>query len=63
MTIKHPAVLVIPGFMTHPMESRMINSLLYQTTAAKGIVEGIQKYKIAVTRRPQDKFEDASDLE
>ena len=60
--IKHPAVIVKTGFMTHPRESRMINSLLYQTTVAKGIVEGIQKYKIAVTHRPQAKSEDAPDL-
>jgi N-acetylmuramoyl-L-alanine amidase len=61
--IKHPAVLVKPGFMTHPRESRMITILLYQNTVAKGIVEGIEKYGIAVTRRPQAKSEDAPDLE
>jgi hypothetical protein len=41
----------------------MITILLYQNTVAKGIVEGIEKYGIAVTRRPQAKSEDAPDLE
>lgn len=60
--IKHPAVFVHPGFMTHPTESRMISMLIYQTTVAKGIVEGIEKYKIAVPRRPKAKAEDGADL-
>lgn len=48
--VKHPAVLVECGFMTHPYEARLIHDSGYQRTVAKSIAYSIQKYRAAVGR-------------
>ena len=55
--IKHPAVLVKPGFMTNPTDARLIAKESYEAAVAKAIVAGVCKYKFAVTRT-QVKSED-----
>jgi N-acetylmuramoyl-L-alanine amidase len=59
--VKHPAVLVKPGFMTNPTESRLIANVSYQAAVAKAIVEGVCRYRFAVSRIPKVKSEDAHD--
>lgn len=51
--VKHPAILLEGGFMTHPYEARLIANDTYQNAIANGIVDAIQKYRVAVTPRPQ----------
>lgn len=55
--VRHPAILLEGGFMTHPYEARLIANESYQNTLASGIVEAIAKYRYAVgaksaVRRP-----------
>jgi N-acetylmuramoyl-L-alanine amidase len=45
---KMPAVLVEPGFMTHPLESAKIFDEGYRKRIAKGIADGLLAYKKAV---------------
>lgn len=46
--VRHPAILLEGGFMTHPYEARLIDNEAYQNTLAVGIVEAITKYRFAV---------------
>lgn len=46
--VQHPAVLLEGGFLTHPFESKLINSPVYQEALARGIVDAIAKYRFAV---------------
>lgn len=48
--IKHPAVLVNAGYMTHTYEARLIANEAYQAAIASGIVDGLEKYRLAVTK-------------
>ncbi len=47
--VKHPAILVECGFMTHPYEARLIHDEGYQNTVAKSIAFAIEKYRYAVS--------------
>lgn len=50
--VKHPAVLLEGGFMSHPHEARLIGNANYQTTLAKAISKAIIKYKVATEKLP-----------
>ncbi len=47
--IKHPAVLVKAGNMNHSYESRLIANESFQTAVALAIVQGVEKYRNAMT--------------
>lgn len=49
--VRHPAILIEGGFMTHPDEARLIDNPAYRNTLATGIVEAIAKYRYAVGGR------------
>ncbi len=50
--VRHPAILLEGGFMTHPYEARLIENPAYQTAIANGIVDAISKYRFAVGGKP-----------
>lgn len=50
--VKHPAILLEGGFMTHPYEARLIANDSYQNAIAGGIVDAIAKYRFAVAAKP-----------
>ena len=45
-----PAILVEAGFMTHPVEGKMIFTAAYRHSLARAIVNGILAYERALTR-------------
>ncbi len=47
--VRHPAILLEGGFMTHPFESRLLHSPVYQEALAQGVVDAIAKYRYAVS--------------
>ncbi len=46
--LRHPAILMEGGFMTHPNEARLIHNEAYQNALANGIVDAVVKYRYAV---------------
>jgi len=46
--IKHPAILIEGGFMSHPTEALIIDSSRYQSTIATAVFEGIFRYRNAL---------------
>jgi N-acetylmuramoyl-L-alanine amidase len=46
--VRHPAILLEGGFLTHSYEARLIENPKYQDALAKGVVEAIVKYRFAV---------------
>jgi N-acetylmuramoyl-L-alanine amidase len=50
--VRHPAILLEGGFMSHPYEARLIENPSYQSAVATGIVEAIGKYRFAVSHKP-----------
>ncbi len=46
--VRHPAILLECGFMTHPHEATLIANEAYQNAVAGGIVDAILKYRFAV---------------
>jgi len=50
--VKHPAVLVECGFMTHPYEARLIHNEAYRNTVAEAIARAVVKYSKAVSKGP-----------
>jgi len=50
--VKHPAILLEGGFMTHQVEARLIHNPAYQDSIATGVVEAIAKYRYAVGAKP-----------
>ena len=46
--VKHPAILLEGGFMTHPVEAKLIATASYQESLARGIVDAIARYRVAV---------------
>ena len=50
--VRHPAILLEGGFMSHPYEARLIQNEAYQTAIATGVVEAIGKYRFAVGQKP-----------
>ncbi|MDA8964640.1 N-acetylmuramoyl-L-alanine amidase [bacterium] len=51
--VKHPAILIEGGFMSHPEESRHIHKSTYQSTMAKAVCNAIYFYR--VTTNPKTK--------
>jgi N-acetylmuramoyl-L-alanine amidase len=49
--VKHPAILLEGGFMSHSYEARLIASERYQKTISRAIADAIVKYRMATTRR------------
>jgi len=52
--VRHPAILLEGGFMSHPYEARLIDKEAYQNALAGGLVDAIGKYRFAVARKPGD---------
>jgi N-acetylmuramoyl-L-alanine amidase len=52
--VRHPAILLEGGFMTHPYEARLIQNEAYQNAIASGVVDAIVKYRFAVGKKPAD---------
>ncbi|MEK7950665.1 N-acetylmuramoyl-L-alanine amidase family protein [Luteolibacter soli] len=50
--VKHPAILVECGFMTHEYEARLIASEAYRNTVAKAIQLAVVRYSKAVSKSP-----------
>jgi len=53
--VRHPAILLEGGFVSHPYEARLIENPKYQDALAKGVVEAIAKYRFAVSVKPPAK--------
>ena len=52
--VRHPAILLEGGFLSHPYEARLIEKEAYQNALASGLVDAIGKYRFAVARKPGD---------
>lgn len=50
--VRHPAILLEGGFMSHPYEARLIHNERYQAALASGMAAAVQKYRVAVTSKP-----------
>lgn len=50
--VRHPAILMEGGFMSHPYEARLIENEAYQNAIATGVVDAIAKYRFAVGAKP-----------
>lgn len=48
--VRHPAILMEGGFMSHAYEARLIHDEKYQNALANGIVDAVLKYRLAVGR-------------
>ncbi len=46
--VKHPAILLEGGFLSHPVEAKLIHTPAYQEALALGVVEAIVRYRVAV---------------
>lgn len=46
--VRHPAILLEGGFMSHPHEAQLLNNPAYQKALSDGIVDAIRKYRFAV---------------
>ena len=51
--VRHPAILLEGGFMSHSYEARLIANVTYQRTIASAITDAVMKYRLATMRRPQ----------
>ena len=49
--VKHPAILVEGGFMSHPYEARLIENPKYLSAVARGISDAVTLYQKAVSFR------------
>ncbi len=50
--VRHPAILLEGGFLSHPYEARLIENEAYQTALVNGVVKAIGKYRFAVGGKP-----------
>jgi N-acetylmuramoyl-L-alanine amidase len=50
--VRHPAILLEGGFMSHLFEARRINNEDYQANLANGVVDAIIRYRFAVGHNP-----------
>ncbi len=50
--VRHPAILMEGGFMSHPFEARLIDNDAYQNSLANSILDAVVKYRFAVGRKP-----------
>jgi N-acetylmuramoyl-L-alanine amidase len=60
--IAQPAILIKAGNFSHPYEARLIGNDHYQDAVAGGIVDGVVKYRSAVTHKPAVKSEEAKEV-
>jgi len=49
--VKHPAILLEGGFMSHSYEARLIHNPTYQKALAKAVAGAVVKFKLATTKR------------
>ena len=49
--VKHPAILLEGGFMSHSWEAQLIKTEGYQNSIARAIAGAVVKYKLATTKR------------
>ncbi len=49
--VRHPAILLEGGFLSHPYEARLIDNEKYQTAIAGAVYKAILKYRAAMTRK------------
>lgn len=49
--VRHPAILLEGGFMSHSYEARLIHKPEYQAALAKAVAAALDKYRAAVTNR------------
>lgn len=50
--VRHPAILLEAGFVSHPYEARLIENEAYHNAVAAGIADAVVKYRFAVNRQP-----------
>jgi N-acetylmuramoyl-L-alanine amidase len=50
--VRHPAILMEGGFMSHPYEARLIDNDAYQNAVANSILDAVVKYRFAVGKKP-----------
>jgi N-acetylmuramoyl-L-alanine amidase len=50
--VRHPAILLEGGFLSHPSEARLIDNQANQNDLANGLVEAVTRYRKAVSHRP-----------
>lgn len=50
--IKHPAILLEGGFLSHPIESQHIDNIAYQKTLGNAIADSLFAYRNAVSEPP-----------
>ena len=50
--VRHPAILLEGGFMSHPHEARLIDNDAYQNALANSILDAVVKYRFAVSKKP-----------
>jgi N-acetylmuramoyl-L-alanine amidase len=50
--VRHPAILMEGGFMSHPHEARLIANDAYQNALANSILDAVVKYRFAVSKKP-----------
>jgi N-acetylmuramoyl-L-alanine amidase len=50
--VRHPAILIEGGFMSHPQEARLIANDSYRTAVANSSVDAVARYRSAITRKP-----------
>jgi N-acetylmuramoyl-L-alanine amidase len=50
--VRHPAILLEGGFMSHPQEARLINTPAYRQQLARAVAAGIRRYCGAVSQPP-----------
>jgi N-acetylmuramoyl-L-alanine amidase len=50
--VRHPAILLEGGFLSHPYEARLIENSSYQNALSNGIVDAVVRYHKAVTFKP-----------
>jgi N-acetylmuramoyl-L-alanine amidase len=50
--VRHPAILLEGGFMSHSYEASLIADETYQNALANGIVDAVAKYRFAVSSKP-----------
>ncbi|MES2996704.1 MAG: N-acetylmuramoyl-L-alanine amidase [Verrucomicrobiota bacterium] len=50
--VRHPAILMECGFISHPYEARLIDHETYQNTLGNAILDAVTKYRFAVGGKP-----------
>ena len=50
--VRHPAILLEGGFLSHPYEARLVETPEYQKAVAAGVVYAIERYRSVVSRNP-----------